>query len=193
MTAPLLPITGDPHADALLAESPLALLTGMLLDQQVPMEWAFKGPATIKARMGGEFDAESIAAMDAEEFIDLCKLKPAIHRFPAAMGGRIHELCVFLVEHYDGDAEAVWRGVRDAGDLYDRLRELPGFGAEKSKIFIAVLVKRFGIALEGWADAAQPFGDDKPRSVADVGSAESLSAVRQWKKAMKAEGKSKQA
>jgi len=191
VTEPLIPITGDAQADALLAESPLALLIGMLLDQQVPMEWAFKGPATIKARLGGELDAGSIAAMDPEEFIDICKQKPAIHRFPAAMGGRIHELCLFLVERYGGDAEAVWRSVSNAGDLRRRLHELPGFGEEKSKVFIAVLVKRFGITLDGWEEVTHPFGDDKRRSVADVGSAESLAEVRQWKKAMKAEGKSK--
>lgn len=188
----MLPITGDEQADALLAENPLALLTGMLLDQQVPMEWAFKGPATIKARLGGDLDARSIAAMDPEAFVELCRRKPAIHRFPAAMGGRIHELCVFLVEHYGGAAEAIWSDVTQAGELYDRLRELPGFGNEKSKIFIAVLAKRFGVTPAGWAAIADPFGDDNPRSVADVGSAESLADVRQWKKAMKAAGRSKQ-
>lgn len=192
MKPPAIPITGDADADRLLEQDPLALLIGMLLDQQVPMEWAFKGPATLRERLGGTLDAREIAAMDVDDFVAVCATKPAIHRFPASMGKRIHELCAFLVEHYDGDAAKVWKGVRSGDALYARLRELPGYGEEKSKIFMAILAKRLGKAPAGWEAAAAPFSDDQPRSVADVDSEESLLRVREWKQMMKAAKKSKQ-
>jgi uncharacterized HhH-GPD family protein len=192
MSAPAIPITGDEASDRLLQDEPLALLIGMLLDQQVPMEWAFKGPMTLRTRLGGELDAGAIAAMDVEEFVAVCADKPAIHRFPAAMGRRIHELCAQLVERYDGDAEALWRDVGTAEELHSRLRELPGYGEEKTKIFIAILGKRLGVRPSGWEQVAAPFSDEQPRSVADVHSEESLGRVREWKKAMKAAKKSKQ-
>jgi uncharacterized HhH-GPD family protein len=191
MSTAAIPITGDDEADLLLEREPLALLIGMLLDQQVSMEWAFRGPATLKERLDGTLDAAGIAAMDQESFVELCAAKPAIHRFPAAMGRRIHELCTALVEHHDGDAADVWTGATDARDLYDRLRALPGYGEEKSKIFVAILGKRLGVAPEGWEAVAAPFSDDEPRSVADVGSEETLAAVREWKKAAKAANRSK--
>lgn len=191
MAAPFIPITGDPQADRLLQTDPLALLIGMLLDQQVPMEWAFRGPATLRDRLGGRLDATEIAAMDSEEFVAVCAAKPAIHRFPASMGRRIHELCTFLVERYDGDAARVWKGVRSADTLYARLRELPGYGDEKTKIFIAILAKRLGRRPAGWEAVAAPFSDGEPRSVADVDSAESLLRVREWKQMMKAAKKAK--
>ena len=187
-----IPITGDEASDRLLQDEPLALLIGMLLDQQVPMEWAFKGPMTLRSRLGGELDAGAIAAMDVEDFVAVCADKPAIHRFPAAMGRRIHELCTQLVDRYDGDAAGVWADVADAGELHARLRELPGYGEEKTKIFIAILAKRLGIRPDGWEAVAAPFSDEQPRSVADVHSEESLQRVREWKKAMKAAKKSKQ-
>ncbi len=189
-TTPVIPITGDEGADLLLEESPLALLLGMLLDQQVPMEWAFRGPATLNARLGS-LDANEIASMDMEEFVSVCADKPAIHRFPASMGRRIHEVCTVLADEYDGDAERIWTEASDAADLSKRLRALPGYGAEKTKIFIAILAKRFGVKLEGWEKVAAPFSDEQPRSVADVHSEESLLEVRAWKKAMKAAKKSK--
>ncbi len=192
MAAPAIPITGDTDADLLLEREPLALLIGMLLDQQVPMEWAFKGPYTLKQRLGGELDARSIAAMDRDDFVALCCEKPAIHRFPAAMGKRIHELCVVLTENYDGDAGKVWSRVRSAQVLHDRLRELPGYGEEKTKIFMAILAKRLGRRPSGWEEVAAPFSDEQPRSVADVADAETLSQVRAWKQMMKAQKKSKQ-
>jgi uncharacterized HhH-GPD family protein len=191
VAAPSIPITGDAQADRLLQTDPLALLIGMLLDQQVPMEWAFRGPATLRDRLGGHLDAAEIAAMDTEAFVAVCAAKPAIHRFPASMGRRIHELCGFLVEHYDGDAARVWKGVRSADTLYARLRELPGYGDEKSKIFIAILAKRLGRRPAGWESVAAPFSDAEPRSVADVDSAESLLRVREWKQMMKAAKKAK--
>lgn len=191
MSSPAIPITGDPGADLLLEQDPLALVIGMLLDQQIPMEWAFKGPATLRDRLG-HLDAARIAAMDQEEFVAVCADKPAIHRFPASMGRRIHELCTAVVEDHEGDAAALWTGAGDADELHDRLRRLPGYGEEKTKIFIAILAKRLGIRPDGWERVAAPFSDDQPRSVADVASASSLQAVRDWKKAMKAAKKTKQ-
>jgi uncharacterized HhH-GPD family protein len=191
-TAPSIPITGDADADRLLVTEPLALLLGMLLDQQVPMEWAFKGPATLKERLGGSLDAHRIAAMTEDDFVAVCCEKPAIHRFPGSMGKRIWAVCNALVEHYDGDASRLWTEAQTGDDLYRRLRELPGYGEEKSKIFVAILGKRMGVAPAGWEEAAAPFSDEQPRSVADVADEASLQAVRQWKKAMKAAKKSKQ-
>ena len=186
-----IPITGDPAADNLLVTKPLALLLGMLLDQQVPMEWAFKGPYTLRERLGGQLDAAAIAAMDMEEFVTICCDKPAIHRFPGAMGKRAWEACNHVVEHYNGDAANIWKGVRSGDELYRRLRLVPGYGDEKAKIFMAILAKRFGKKPAGWEEAAAPFSDAQPRSVADVADAESLAAVRTWKKAMKAAKKAK--
>lgn len=191
MAKTAIPITGDDIADRLLQTDPLALLIGMLLDQQVPMEWAFRGPATLRDRLGGDLDAERIASMDVGDFVAICSEKPAIHRFPSSMGTRVHELCTFVVEHYDGDAGRIWKGVRSAEVLFGRLRELPGYGEEKSKIFLAILAKRLGKRPAGWEELAAPFSDDQPRSVADVSSPETLLQVREWKQAMKAAKKSK--
>lgn len=187
-----IPITGDPDADKLLVTDPLALLLGMLLDQQVPMEWAFKGPWTLRARLGGQLDARKIAAMEPEAFVDICRDKPAIHRFPGSMGKRAWEVCQVVAEQYDGDASNIWSGASSGDELYARLRELPGYGEEKAKIFIAILGKRLGVAPAGWQEAAAPFSDAQPRSVADVADADTLAQVREWKKAKKAANKSKQ-
>jgi uncharacterized HhH-GPD family protein len=184
-------ITGDAEADSLLNTDSLALLIGMLLDQQVPMEWAFRGPATLRARLG-HLDANAIAAMDPDAFVAVCADKPAIHRFPVAMGRRIHELCGVLVERYRGDATRVWKGAKSGDELYRRLRELPGYGDEKAKIFVAILGKRLGVRPKGWREAAGPFGDAVPRSVADISDPASLAKVRTWKKAQKAARKDKQ-
>ena len=184
-------ITGDPEADRLLAEEPLALLLGMLLDQQVPMEWAFASPLKIKTRLGGQLDATKIAAMDPDEFLAVCTEKPAIHRFPGSMGKRAYELCQVLADRYDGDAAAVWRDAATGDELLARLQELPGFGAEKARIFLAVLAKRLGVRPPGWEQAAAPFSDAVRRSVADADSPEHLDEVRAWKKEQKAKGKSK--
>ncbi|MBM3659262.1 MAG: Fe-S cluster assembly protein HesB [Actinobacteria bacterium] len=189
---PTLAVTGDPEADRLLVQEPLALLIGMLLDQQVPMEWAFKGPSTLKARLGGRLDAAAIAAMPEDAFVAVCAEKPAIHRFPGSMGARTHQLCRYLVDEYGGDAAAVWTGAKTGAELLARVRALPGFGDEKSRIFVAMLAKRFGVKPRGWKEATAPFSDARPRSVADIDSPESLLRVREWKKAQKAAGKSKQ-
>ena len=184
-------ITGDEAADALLNTNPNALLIGMLLDQQVPMEWAFTGPATLQQRLG-HLDPATIAAIDEESFVAICCEKPAIHRFPASMGKRIQQVCAFLVEHHDGDAANIWRNVDTGRDVFGRLKALPGYGDEKSKIFVAILAKTQGIAPDGWREAAGKFGDDVPRSVADIHDEASLAVVREWKKAQKAAKKDKQ-
>ena len=188
-----LAVTGDPDADALLNSDPLALLIGMLLDQQVPMEWAFASPLKLKERLGGTLDATAIAAMPLEELEGLFKGPPALHRFPGSMAKRTQQLCQHLVDDHASSANAVWNGVTSGAELFARLRELPGFGGEKAKIFLAVLAKRFDIRPAGWEEAAQPFSDDTRRSAADVDSAEALLAVRAFKKVKKAEGKGKDA
>lgn len=184
------PITGDPETDQLLADNPLALMLGMLLDQQVPMEWAFKGPHTLAVRMAerdlGPLDAATITALGPDTIVELCAAKPAIHRYPASMGKRLHALCTEIADQYDGDAARVWtdpvHGVApDARTVLKRLRALPGYGEQKSKIFIAILAKRFGIDLDGWAEVISPYGDCHPRSVADVTDPESFAAVRAFK------------
>jgi uncharacterized HhH-GPD family protein len=184
-------ITGDETADELLNTDGNALLLGMLLDQQVPMEWAFKGPATLRDRLG-HLDPAKIAAMDVDEFVAVCCEKPAIHRFPGSMGKRIHAVCTALVDDYDGDATNLWADVADGTELYRRLKALPGYGDEKSKIFVALLAKTQGVAPDGWQRAAGKFGDDVPRSVADIHDETSLGEVREWKKAQKAAKKDKQ-
>lgn len=192
MPTPTIPITGDPDHDALLVEDPLALLIGMLLDQQVSMELAFAGPAKLRQRLGDRFNVADIANMDPDEFEAICREKPAIHRFPASMAARIQDLCRHLIEHHDGSAAKVWSGVRSGSALHQRVSALPGFGEEKTKIFIALLAKRMGKRPAGWEEIAAPFSDSVPRSVADVDSPASLLKVREWKKAQKAKGKSKQ-
>jgi uncharacterized HhH-GPD family protein len=190
MTDAVLPVTGDPDADRLLADEPLALLIGMLLDQQVPMEWAFRGPANLAARIGG-LDAARIAAMSPEDLEAVFRQKPALHRYPGSMARRTHALCAHLVETYDGDPARIWEDAADARTVLARLRALPGYGDEKAKILLAVLGKRFGRAPAGWEAAAAPFSDAEPRSVADVDSAASLQRVREWKRARKAVGRGK--
>ena len=184
-------ITGDAAADNLLNTDANALLLGMLLDQQVPMEWAFAGPSTLKERLG-HLDPGKIAAMPEDDFVSICCEKPAIHRFPGSMGKRIHQVCAVVADQYDGDAANLWTGVDSGKELLQRLRALPGYGDEKSKIFVAILGKTQGVTPEGWRTAAGKFGDDVPRSVADITDEASLSRVRDWKKAQKAAKKDKQ-
>ncbi|MFK0197463.1 HhH-GPD-type base excision DNA repair protein [Streptomyces lavendulae] len=181
----------QPEADALLSRSPLAALVGMLLDQQVPMEWAFSGPYTIARRLGADdLDADAIAAMDPEAFAALLSQKPAVHRYPGSMAKRIQQLCAYLVEHYDGDAEAVWRDVESGDELLGRLKALPGFGEQKAKIFLALLGKRLGVRPKGWREAAGDYGRANVyRSAADITGPESLAKVREFKQAQKAAAK----
>ncbi|MEV7200097.1 HhH-GPD-type base excision DNA repair protein [Streptomyces griseoluteus] len=185
----------DPDADALLGRSPLAALTGMLLDQQIPMEWAFKGPETIARRMGADdLDAHDIAARDPEEFAALLSEKPAVHRYPGSMAKRVQALCQYLVEHYDGDAEAVWRDAGSGAELLKRLEALPGFGKQKAQIFLALLGKQLGVTPKGWREAAGAYGEAKSyRSVADITGPESLAKVRAHKQETKAAAKAAKA
>jgi uncharacterized HhH-GPD family protein len=178
------PITGDADADQLLVDDPLALVIGMLLDQQVPMEWAFRGPWTLRERLGA-LDAGAIAAMPVEDLEAVFRDKPALHRYPGSMAKRTHALCTHVVAQYGGDAGAIWRGVDDPEVLAERLRALPGYGADKASILLAILGKRLGRAPAGWEGQAGRFADDQPRSAADVDSPEALARVRAFKKDQK--------
>ena len=184
-------ITGDAAADHLLNTDGNALLLGMLLDQQVPMEWAFAGPSTLRERLG-HLDPGKIAAMPEDDFVSICCEKPAIHRFPGSMGKRIHQVCAVVADRYDGNAANLWTGVDSGKELFRRLNALPGYGDEKSKIFVAILGKTQGITPNGWRAAAGKFGDDVPRSVADISDKASLDIVRRWKQAQKVARKDKQ-
>ncbi|HVM28886.1 MAG TPA: HhH-GPD-type base excision DNA repair protein [Mycobacteriales bacterium] len=177
-------IAQDPHADALLEREPLALLLGMALDQQIPMEKAFRGPAVLLERLG-HLDAERIAGLPEQEFAEVMATPPAVHRFPGSMGRRVQELCRHLVEHHDGRAEALWDGVDDGRELLRRLQALPGFGRQKAQIFLALLGKQRGVRPPGWQEAAGAYGDDGFRSVADVVSPETLLQVRAYKQQAK--------
>ena len=190
MTATRMYLTGDDKADALLASDGNALLIGMVLDQQVPMEKAFSGPAVIAERMGGHLDVAAIAAADPEEFAALCSRPPAVHRFPGSMAGRVQGVCRVLVESYGGDAVNLWTDVPSGVELRKRIAALPGFGAQKAAIFLALLGKQYGVQPPGWREAAGAFGEDGSRvSVADVVDEESLGQVRAAKKAAKAAAK----
>lgn len=188
-------IAQQPEADELLGRSPLAALVGMLLDQQVPMEWAFSGPYTIAVRMGGDdLDAHAIAAYDPEAFAALLSGKPAVHRYPGSMAKRVQQLCQFLVAHYDGDAAGVWREVATGAELLKRLTELPGYGKQKSQIFLALLGKQYGVRPEGWRAAAGAYGDEGSyRSAADITGPETLAKVRAHKQEAKAAAKAAKA
>jgi uncharacterized HhH-GPD family protein len=187
MTNQSLWLTGDPEADALLSSDDNALLIGMVLDQQVPMEKAFSGPLVIAQRMGGQLDVTNIASMSEDEFIELCSQRPAIHRFPAAMARRIRQVCQVLTEDYDGQATNLWKDARSGDEVRANLGRLPGFGPDKAAIFTAVLGKLRGITPEGWRIAAGYYGEpDTFRSVADIVDYDSLQKVRETKKSVKA-------
>ena len=183
----------QPEADELLGRSPLAALVGMLLDQQVPMEWAFSGPWTIATRMGADdLDAHAIAAQDPDEFAALLSAKPAVHRYPGSMAKRVQQLCQYLVEHYDGDAANLWRDADTGAELLRRLNALPGYGKQKSQIFVALLGKQLGVTPSGWREAAGAYGEEGSyRSVADITGPESLDKVRAHKQEVKRAAKQK--
>ncbi len=189
MTAKSLYLTGKLEADELLAKDPNALLLGMVLDQQIPMEKAFSGPAVIAERMGG-LDVRAIAASDPEHFKQICAMPPAVHRFPGSMAGRVQSVCQVLVETYDGDAGNIWAEVDNGDELLRRIGALPGFGVQKAGIFVALLGKQYGVTPRGWRESAGQWGEEGARrSVADVVDDESLEAVRATKKAAKAAAK----
>ena len=174
-------------ANQLLEREPLALLIGMLLDQQVPMEKAFTSPEVLRERLGGSLDARTLADYDPERLEAIFRQPPALHRFPAAMAKRVQALARLLVERYDGDAGAVWRDAATGKELVRRVGELPGFGEQKAKIFAALLGKQFDVRPTGWREACGDFGGDgSHRSIADVVDAESLREVRAYKQQMKA-------
>jgi uncharacterized HhH-GPD family protein len=184
---PTLRLAQDPDADALLASDPLALLVGMLLDQQFPLEWAFRAPYRLAGRMERtSLDAGEIAAYDPEAFVKLMAGPPALHRYPASMAGRVQALCRHVAERYGGDAAALWHTAESGQELLRRLRALPGFGEQKARIFVALLGKQLGVRPAGWREAAGPYGEDGARrSAADVTDADSLAEVRAFKQAAK--------
>jgi uncharacterized HhH-GPD family protein len=183
-------LTGDEAVDRLLSSDPNALLIGMVLDQQVPMEKAFSGPSVIAERMGGTFDVRRIADLDVDDFVAICSERPAIHRFPGSMGKRVHQVCRALVDQYDADARNLWTGVTDGAELKKRLAALPGLGDQKASIFLALLGKQLGVRPNGWREAAGRYGEDGVfRSVADITDTDSLTKVRQTKKEEKAKAR----
>ena len=188
-------ITGDDSADALLSNDPLALLVGMLLDQQVPMETAFTGPAKLLDRLAvpgaTRLDAATIADYDADELEALFRIQPSIHRYPGSMAGRAQALCAEIVATWGGDASAIWTtGDPDGAEILKRLKALPGFGEQKAKIFLALLGKQYGVKADGWRESAGDYGlEGSYRSVADIVDPESLTKVREFKKAAKAAAK----
>ena len=181
-------ITGDPAADQVLDSSPFAVLAGMMLDQQYPMEHAFRGPAKVADRFGS-FDPQRIATADPEEFTALCSTTPAIHRFPGSMAARLQDLARIVVEQYDGQAERIWTEATDGKDLLKRVQALPGFGAQKAKIFVALLAKQLDVRPDGWEKVVGDYALDGYRSVADVVDPASLQKVRDFKKEKKAAAK----
>jgi uncharacterized HhH-GPD family protein len=184
-------ITGDEHADQVLTDDPFALVLGMMLDQQYPMEHAFRGPAKVLDRFG-TLDPARIAAADPEDFAALAATPPAVHRFPGSMAARIQALAVLVVEEYDGDVTRLWTEARDGRDLLRRVQQLPGFGKQKAQILVALLAKQVGVRPDGWEAAAGGYAEEGYRSVADVVDPVSLQKVRDHKKSQKAAAKAAQ-
>lgn len=178
-------ITGVPEADTVLDESSFGVLVAMLLDQQYPMEHAFRGPWKIVQRFG-TLDPEAIAGADPDDFVTMAVEPPAIHRYGRAMAGRVQELARVVVEEYDGDASQLWTTAASGADLLARVKALPGFGEQKARIFVALLAKQLGVRPDGWEAAAGDYALPGYRSVADVTSPESLREVRETKKAKRA-------
>jgi uncharacterized HhH-GPD family protein len=186
----VLRLSQNPEADELISADPLALLIGMVLDQQIPLERAFSSPLDLKQRLGGKLDAEAIAAMDPDELAALFATRPALHRFPAANAKRVQELCRIVVDEYGGQAGAVWATAKDGAELYRRVKALPGFGEQKARIFIGLLGKQLSVRPPGWEEAAGPFGRPGTyMSVADITDPESLGRVRAYKQQLKAAAK----
>jgi len=174
-------LSNDPDANALIAADPLALLIGLVLHQQIATEKAFVGPLLLKQRLGEELEAQSIAAMDPEQLAEAFKQKPALHRFPGSMAGRVQGVCDHIATEYGGDVPAIWTGVADADDLMDRLLAIPGFGEYKARIYLGVLARRFGIRPNGYEDHLPTWP-----SIVDVATADDLAALKDRKRAWKA-------
>jgi uncharacterized HhH-GPD family protein len=178
------------EADALLDRDPLALLIGMVLDQQVPLERAFSSPYELTQRLGHELDARELAEYDPEALAAIFARPPALHRFPTSMAGRVQEVCRAVVDRYDGDVSGLWADVPDGATLLKRVKALPGFGEQKAKIFVALLGKQRGITPPGWREAAGVYGEEGcHRSVADIVDEASLAKVRAYKQQMKQQAK----
>jgi uncharacterized HhH-GPD family protein len=184
----LTPFTGDAEADRLLTDDGFALLVGMLLDQQVPMEWAFRGPLEARRRLG-TLDPAAISARSPEDVVAAFVEKPALHRYPASMAKRVYELAGFITERYGGKAERIWKGVKDPTEVFDRLQELPGYGKQKAQIFLAILGKRLGVAPTGWEELSGAYGQPGHRSIADVNGPGAVDKVRAFKQEMKKRAK----
>ncbi len=186
----MLHLAQDEEADRLLSESSLALLIGLVLDQQIPLERAFSSPRDLKDRLGGRLEAEEIAAMDPDALAAVFAQRPALHRFPAANAKRVQDLCRLIVDRYGGSAAAIWTTAPDGAELYRRIRDMPGFGDQKARIFIGLLGKQLGVRPEGWEQAAGRFGQPGTYlSVADIVDERSLGRVRAYKQQMKAAAK----
>jgi uncharacterized HhH-GPD family protein len=184
-------IAQDPESDQVLTDDPFALLCGMLLDQQFPMEHAFMGPAKVKERFG-TLDPAELAAADREEFATMCAVPPAVHRYPRSMAGRIQDLAAHVQHEYDGDTTRLWTEAESGRDLLRRLQSLPGFGKQKAQIFLALLGKQLGVRPDGWREVSGAYGEEGSfRSVADVVDQESLDRVRAFKKESKARARAK--
>lgn len=185
-----LSLAQDPEADVFLSEDPFHLMIGMVLDQQVPLEWAFRAPKELSRRLGKRLDAATLARMDPDTLTALFAQKPSLHRYPASMAKRVQALAVELTDHYGGDAVNVWKGAVTGQELLARVKALPGFGEQKARIFVALLGKQFGIRPPGWDEVSTPYGDKGSfRSVADIVDEASLVKVREFKKSMKAAAK----
>lgn len=185
-------LAGDPVADDLLAKDPLALLVGMVLDQQIPLDWAFKGPASMVERLGLSvpMDAARIAAIDPSVLAEAFARPPSLHRYPRSMAERVQALAALVAEEYGNDASRIWTGAKDGADLRSRIRTLPGFGDQKARIFVALLGKQLGVRPRGWEAASEPFSEPGSyRSVADIVDADSLAEVRRRKKEAKVAAK----
>ena len=183
-------LTGDPAADKLLSDDPLALVIGMVLDQQIPLEKAFTSPFELKERLGGWLDAGKIATLDPEALSDIFAERPALHRFPRSMASRVQDVCRLITDTYGGDVSAIWTSAAAGQELLANVRALPGFGAQKARIFIALLGKQLGLTTPGWQQVSTPFSQPGTfQSVADIDSPAALAKVRQFKQEKKAQAK----
>ena len=183
-------LSQDDAADALLSKDPLALLIGMVLDQQVPLEWAFSAPLLLKQRLGGRLDVSGIAGMDPEALAAVFSQRPALHRFPASNAKRVQELSRHIVDEYEGKPDHIWRTASSGQELFRRIRALPGFGDQKARIFVGLLGKQLGVRPDGWQEAAGHYGQPGTfMSVADITDPSSLARVRAYKQQTKAASK----
>ena len=185
-------LSQNTEADALLSENTFALLVGMVLDQQVPLEWAFASPLELQRRLGTALDAGGLAHLDPEALAAAFSAKPALHRYPGSMAARVQEMAKLVADRYQGRTEGIWDGATSGTELLQRIKELPGFGEQKAKIFVALLGKQLGVRPPGWETVSAPYSDPGSfRSVADITDPDTLARVRTFKQALKASNKAK--